>query len=1538
MSASPFQVSLSPQDIAQAQALVNQLYSPVIPFLESSDPNVQFFGALTIQVKIARDWDAFPQEHAITLRDTLLELTGRAATRNLPPVITRKLFVSVCSLALRLAPTDREHPESRWPNWILGTAQTLSANGASPGVVLEFLTIVAEEVGRSDWSQRKSKFAYAMHIPPWALVICQYGGSQMDLILRDAAPAVVQAASSSFGTHGRTALKCLEAWISWGIPADNITPLIPLLIDLLSPNSDEDNFVAASDVLQEILTKSSLSEGGAGLRTLTLPLLEWVSRVGIEIMNQAVASEDSGAVSHSVCKLITALGEHSTQYLAAHLNETNVQKFMEVALGYTGFPGWYGVDEEESEMVLPFWYLLEEALLDADYVGDQNGELWGVAKAIYLQLVRILQRKVTWPAEPGWPKDQREKFSNYRRDVGDALINAYYVLRDEMLRELVDPLVERLVNEPVDWESVEATLHNIKAIQEALPVDPNPSLATLFGPRVLGRLPRAGTHRVRRTALATVGAYATWFTTGARTRASTPAGDDSDRVGPQTAAANGANLAVPSTNAGEGASLLLDAVGYVVAALEEPAVCGDAARALKELCDANRVRLAPHIQSFGELHQRLPRIPANEKGKVLQSIASVIQALPPAQAIDPILVIFSFLFAVASPPEAIRDATIAHLGALTACSKGLTRSTDIFTFALEDPDTPEGQALLLSIEQARSDSRMTLLREEIVRLIGTIMARWCVDAEVSTAVSELIKSITALPSDATLLSLSPEPLLELVCTAARVQLTAVWLSLAALLVVQLDPPMWPRLNKESDVEVQRRTGIVAQATTQDFFGYLTKVGGHFPRVILEMSGDIADGLFRITATALTLQERYSLVNACNFMTMFLRKTRNDSALVAPADAQLRKQGAILMEALLLGIGGSAPRSTVPNLAELLSNLVSRVPNEARTWMGSVLMADNPSNAKIPAAAREKFMKAVLGYVDTGFVEEITADVAANRTRSTKKTKEAANEYALVARGLEGSAFGYATSAPGSWLDWTQSSSFSCRVYGGEPVGRLSGSFSAAYSNTEELYDDPIKLGILPEDSVMGLFYSFHSTLNPVIALLDPTLHTPIYVRRRSRLLYTAILAAACRFFKPSHFKPVHDLAQLLLGRALSDGISSVEYIQALLIMTYWKEAEDKSTFRKLGLAIRMAFELNLHHARAEPLPVNELQARERLNEERTWFRECASDMVFFLLRLMVWDSFRHFRACCLRSGNQPSTREAPNDTRRAFSTRRATMAQKPCQVSCNADIVIVTSLEMMSHYNLFRSIRSVVTPLNRVQFEPFIRHVISGGEKFLDGWRFETVDPTISPISKSFLRFYHMRMRLALAELKLVLVYNPLPGATHILLLDCVSAALALLRHITTEFAPNGYLAYGQDIVPFATAYAGAWLFKNLPRFDEQLQNTTLEAFRSLSNACRLQPPTPGNAPLYYAKFFEHLSKHASLQINSVANPASASMPSASLDLTLDMSQMLPHVPLPEDMNHTCLQDYGDGGTKELGEQFELQRAVLSVNLNKAEWAWSLWG
>lgn len=42
---------------------------------------------------------------------------------------------------------------------------------------------------------------------------------------------------------------------------------------------------------------------------------------------------------------------------------------------YTGFPGWYGINEEESEITLGFWYLLQESLWEvgeADPDGDDD--------------------------------------------------------------------------------------------------------------------------------------------------------------------------------------------------------------------------------------------------------------------------------------------------------------------------------------------------------------------------------------------------------------------------------------------------------------------------------------------------------------------------------------------------------------------------------------------------------------------------------------------------------------------------------------------------------------------------------------------------------------------------------------------------------------------------------------------------------------------------------------------------------------------------------------------------------------------------------------------------------------------------------------------------------------------------------------------------------------------------------------------------------------------------------------------------------------
>lgn len=62
-------------------------------------------------------------------------------------------------------------------------------------------------------------------------------------------------------------------------------------------------------------------------------------------------------------------------------------------------------------------------------------------------------------------------------------------------------------------------------------------------------------------------------------------------------------------------SPLMSAITFVVAALPHPGLCLFAANALRDLCDANRTALAPHIAAFGELHAGLTGIPVSRRSR-----------------------------------------------------------------------------------------------------------------------------------------------------------------------------------------------------------------------------------------------------------------------------------------------------------------------------------------------------------------------------------------------------------------------------------------------------------------------------------------------------------------------------------------------------------------------------------------------------------------------------------------------------------------------------------------------------------------------------------------------------------------------------------------------------------------------------------------------------------------------------------------------------------------------------------------------------------
>ncbi|KAF8962197.1 armadillo-type protein [Flammula alnicola] len=1038
-----FLPSLSQFDIEHAAQLIQQAYGPpsstttpeelrrlqqdlfeiqkrpeawglAIPLLNNPDQNVQFFGAHTAQVKIARDWELFPGEHTEALRDLMVQLTAHSVSIGRSKFILRKLFVALSSLALKLAPG---HP-SRWPEWILSCVSAFSNQGASTEYVLDFLSIVAEEVSNAD--------------------LLGASKAQMQQTMIDATAMVVQAITATItqprGTiptkQYTSALHCLQAWMTY-LKADHLTTLIPLLIFLLDPGFPDDSiFVAASDALQEITTKSALSDG-SGSKTLTEPLMVWLDTTGNRIIETTLATDEVSPISHSLCKLLVALGDHSTAYIATNISSSMpvptgpttapttkghlTQNFLRLLLAYTGLPGYYGVDEEESEMTLGFWYLFQEALWSTDFYIDgededrspvppdtgEGGESKQMlmAKAVFSELVKILRRKVAFPPPgSGWSRDHIEKFQVYRRDVGDTLINAYYVLRDDMIGYYVNDIAERLAarQEGDHWQDIEATLHCIMSIQEAIDMDSVQHLDRLFSPEILGRLPSTGRSRVRRTALGVIGTYSSWFAT--QTHPISP------------------NVAEPN--------LLLTVLSYVVSALPDPSLSLSAATALRNLCEANRKDLAPHIGAFGELHAGLNNIPDSEKSKVLQSIASVIQAMPPNEeipAIEAIVnpIVQNSMTPFKQPPQYLPDeartSIILHLETLSGVAKGLTRTVEGMN-VLEDESDLDAQSEAETLKLARADPRATKLRENIFTAIRGVVEVWSMDAAVSHALSDLFKSITCLPSDITLISLPAGPLLELVCLAAQRQLTAAWLSLAAILIAQLNPPVFSLNIKsgpppESEGIVQNILPVLMQCglaslsvegamegnpdIVQEFFACMDRTAQDFTNSFYSLPPGLLDALVQCAIRALSLQERYSLVAACNFVSTLIHRSSVSDELSAHKTALLTTHGRALMRAVLQGFAGVAPRSVVPNLIEILGTLLSRAGDAgpgggATQWMKDILMAEDFVPSKAGPEAKTKFIKAVAG------------------SRSLKRTREAAQQFTLVARGLEGSSFGYSS--------------------------------------------------------------------------------------------------------------------------------------------------------------------------------------------------------------------------------------------------------------------------------------------------------------------------------------------------------------------------------------------------------------------------------------------------------------------------------------------------------------------------------------------------
>ncbi|KAI7819541.1 armadillo-type protein [Gamsiella multidivaricata] len=608
--------------------------------LSSQSENSQFFGAHTYQVKISRDWNTIPDDRIEWIREELIRWIVRYS--NGPAFIRTKLCLALSAYAIRAVP-------KYWPNFIHSLYQdfrsrtnqnvdgVFMSQQAMELVCLEFFTLIAEELGRAEIEPRK-RAQLTDEVSKGVPLIMSF----IQEILVGSNPA-----------SKPKALVCFKSWVQYGITFDVIQPLLGLVLNSLL---DDETFDAAAEVWTEIMSSSAAARHQDTICEGLMPCFasEWARAKHLESIQ--AENED---ISKSLCQLLSTFGDNFSDWIAAKFLRPDIVLYLEMMMGFAGFPGYYAEDETISDSTLNFWYMLQESLselqpddsenstgnrgsLDDDrqvilstissasnITGLDKQSLQAIREAsipVYIRLTEVLRKKLEYPSQKEWltwARDIRQEFTGHRQEIADTLINSYHVLHQQILSLLIDTCIVQLdgiqkvslsglnIAENTQLEigllQLEATLYCLKALSEVVPHSESVQMPRFFSDQIFGRLPTNVVCRTRETALSLIGSYADWF-----------------KLHPQ---------------------FLLPALNFVIPALEIPQLAPYAAKALKNICDTCRESLVEAIDAFMTVFANVERaIDPAIKGSVVFSIATVIQSLPVERSISPLVGLLGDIF------------------------------------------------------------------------------------------------------------------------------------------------------------------------------------------------------------------------------------------------------------------------------------------------------------------------------------------------------------------------------------------------------------------------------------------------------------------------------------------------------------------------------------------------------------------------------------------------------------------------------------------------------------------------------------------------------------------------------------------------------------------------------------------------------------------------------------------------------------------------------------------------------------------------------
>ncbi|KAJ3990080.1 protein priB [Lentinula detonsa] len=390
--------------------------------------------------------------------------------------------------------------------------------------------------------------------------------------------------------------------------------------------------------------------------------------------------------------------------------------------------------------------------------------------------------------------------------------------------------------------------------------------------------------------------------------------------------------------------------------------------------------------------------------------------------------------------------------------------------------------------------------------------------------------------------------------------------------------------------------------------------------------------------------------------------------------------------------------------------------------------------------------------------------------------------------------------------------------------------------------DPVSAGTVDEELAKVLFDLIFLRLNPFINLFDPSLHTVSYVRNKSPFLFTVLIMAGCKFFRPKLFKQCQKLADEYAVQAFREGSKSVEIVQAFACLTYWKDHDDNrtNTWTFVGYACRMAVEIGLNRYIPHP-PLNEtdLQRLERRNRERTY-------LVLFI----------HDRSLSTQTGRHWML---PEDD---FIRNADRWHEKSAGGSIRPEDVVVAA---------FAETTEIFQGSVDMSWEVVLCNCNSQLTQWNETWHREMQQAGGGTFHFSFLTLFRTYIRLFTNSLALRESSNRATPNVQALS-ACYTSAVDSLK-VVSDFAKMNVLRYGQETITMMSAYAALFLLSLLRNSNTLLQlhsgaaDNAYKVILETADAYHEASPASSSAA-YHARFLKGLLANDMLRYRNTEKSA----------------------------------------------------------------------